>query len=62
MVQYNNITATEAARRLGITIQTLHNWRRRGWLIAHALPNGRFVVPVSEVDRLMKRAGQADGE
>jgi predicted site-specific integrase-resolvase len=56
------LSVADAARELNVTSETIHAWRRRGWLIAHKLPNGRFVVPVSEIERLTTRAGQADGD
>lgn len=48
----NLVRPSEAARTIGITTQTLHAWRRRGYVVAIALPNGRFGIPTEEVTRL----------
>ena len=45
-------TAGEAARRLGISLDTLRRWDRQGRIRTRRDPANRRVVPVSEVDRL----------
>lgn len=47
----------QAAQALGITPATLHDWRRRGWILCTQLPNGRYLVPQSEIDRLTATEG-----
>lgn len=44
---------THAAHDFGVTPATLHAWRRRGHLIAVKMPNGRYMVPASEVRRIL---------
>lgn len=51
-----HIHAARAARLLGITTKTLHAWRRRGYILAIELPNGRFSIPASEIERLSSKA------
>lgn len=50
------VPAARAAMLLGITPKTLHAWRRRGYILAIELPNGRFSVPASEIERLTTQA------
>ncbi len=50
----------EAARRLGISIDTLRRWDRQGRIRTERDPANRRLVPVSEVDRL--RGGGAEHE
>jgi molybdopterin-binding protein len=42
----------EAARRLGISIDTLRRWDRQGRIRTERDPANRRLVPVSEVERL----------
>ncbi len=42
----------EAARRLGISIDTLRRWDRQGRIHTERDPANRRLVPVSEVERL----------
>lgn len=53
-----NIPLSEAARLLGLGPQALRNWRKRGWLTASKLPNGRYVITQEELDRLKAKPGQ----
>lgn len=50
------VPAARAAMLLGITPKTLHAWRRRGYVLAIELPNGRFSIPASEIKRLSSNA------
>ena len=45
-------SATEAARRLGISLDTLRRWDRDGRVRTERDARNRRVVPASEVDRL----------
>ena len=45
-------TAGEAARRLGISLDTLRRWDREGKLRVERDSANRRVVPVAEVERL----------
>ena len=46
------LTLSEAANILRTTKPTLSRWHRAGHLIAQRLPNGRFLIPESEIERL----------
>jgi molybdopterin-binding protein len=48
--------AGEAARLLGISLDTLRRWDRQGRLRTERDPANRRVVPASEIDRLRGRA------
>ena len=50
----------EAARRLGISIDTLRRWDRQGRIRTERDPANRRLVPVSEVERL--RGGSSEHE
>jgi len=52
-----NLTAAEAARALGISLDTLRRWDRAGKIRVERDPANRRVVPASEVERL--RGGEA---
>jgi predicted site-specific integrase-resolvase len=43
---------SQASHRLGICTQTLYNWRDRGQVLMVKLPNGRYGVPLEELERL----------
>jgi molybdopterin-binding protein len=45
-------TAAEAARALGISLDTLRRWDREGRLRTHRDRSNRRLVPASEVERL----------
>ena len=59
MDQTNTYTVPRAAQLLNLTPQTLHSWRRKGWLVATQLPNGRYVVTADELARLTAKPGEA---
>jgi molybdopterin-binding protein len=50
------VGAGEAARTLGISLDTLRRWDREGLLRVERDRNGRRRVPVSELERLSGRA------
>ena len=52
-----NYTAAEAARVLGISLDTLRRWDRSGKIRVERDEANRRVVPASEVDRLKGPAG-----
>jgi molybdopterin-binding protein len=52
-----NFTAAEAARALGISLDTLRRWDQAGKLRVERDAANRRVVPASEVDRLRGGAG-----
>jgi molybdopterin-binding protein len=47
-----NYTATEAAQRLGISLDTLRRWDKAGRIRAERDERNRRVVPAAEVERL----------
>jgi molybdopterin-binding protein len=47
-----NFTAAEAARRLGISIDTLRRWDRDGLIRTERDARNRRLVPATEVERL----------
>jgi molybdopterin-binding protein len=51
--------AAEAARLLGISLDTLRRWDRSGRIRTERDPANRRVVPASEIERL--RGGTGDG-
>ena len=52
-----NLSAAEAARALGISVDTLRRWDRAGKLRVERDSANRRVVPVAEVDRLRGPVG-----
>jgi molybdopterin-binding protein len=52
------LTAAEAARALGISVDTLRRWDRAGKLRVERDSANRRVVPVAEVERLQGRVGE----
>ena len=51
------LTAAEAARALGVSLDTLRRWDRAGKIRVERDSANRRVVPGSEVDRLRGRSG-----
>ena len=47
-----NYSVGEAARRLGVSLDTLRRWDRQGRIRTERDPANRRLVPVSEVERL----------
>ena len=54
-----SLTAAEAARRLGISLDTLRRWDRAGRIRVERDPQNRRVVPVAEVERLVAQDPRA---
>jgi molybdopterin-binding protein len=52
-----NLTAAEAARTLGISLDTLRRWDRAGKIRVERDPANRRTVPMSEVERLKGSSG-----
>lgn len=46
------INTTRAARRLGVTSQTVRRWIDEGRLSGHRTATGRYLVDAAEVERL----------
>ena len=52
MPKKSSYTAAEAARALGISLDTLRRWDRTGRIRTERDPANRRVVPASEIERL----------
>ena len=52
------LTASEAARRLGISLDTLRRWDRQGRIAVERDAANRRLVPLTEVERLRGGAEQ----
>jgi molybdopterin-binding protein len=52
MPKKNSYTAAEAARSLGISLDTLRRWDRTGRIRTERDPANRRIVPASEIERL----------
>jgi predicted site-specific integrase-resolvase len=46
--------AIDAAKTLGVSTRTVISWVRSGRVIGTKLPNNRYVVLASEIDRLTR--------
>jgi molybdopterin-binding protein len=55
--QQQHLTASEAARALGISLDTLRRWDRTGRIRTERDKANRRLVPAAEVSRLKGRAG-----
>jgi len=54
----NTVPAGEAARRLGISLDTLRRWDREGRIRTLRDSANRRIVPLAEIERLRGRADQ----
>jgi molybdopterin-binding protein len=52
-------SVSEAAKTLGISVDTLRRWDRQGRIRAERDKNNRRVVPASEIERLRGEPGSA---
>jgi hypothetical protein len=52
------ISPRELAAALGLAKPTVIHWLNRGWIIHSVLPNGRRLIPLSELERLLPKAVQ----
>ena len=53
------ISPRELAAALGLTKPTIIHWLNKGWIIHSVLPNGRRIIPLSELERLLPKAIRA---
>lgn len=51
------ISTLAAAEQLTVSPRTVLSWIKAGYLLAAKLPNGRYVVPITEIDRLTSVRG-----
>ena len=54
-----HISPRELAAALGLTKPTIIHWLNKGWIIHSVLPNGRRIIPLSELERLLPKAIRA---
>ena len=59
MPKQKTYTAAEAARALGISLDTLRRWDRAGRIRTQRDASNRRIVPAAEIERL--KGGDADG-
>ncbi len=59
-MEKQHISAPEAAQQLQMTLQTVHNWIKDGKILAQKLPNGRYAILASEIERLSGNSGAHD--
>jgi predicted site-specific integrase-resolvase len=52
------ISPRELAAALGLTKPTVIHWLNRGWVQHTVLPNGRRIIPATELERLLSKAIQ----
>jgi molybdopterin-binding protein len=55
-----HVPASEAARRLGISLDTLRRWDREGRIETERDSANRRVVPATELERLLGATGGAE--
>ena len=56
--QMEDFSLGEAAKRIGVSVDTLRRWDRDGKLETTRDANDRRRVPAAEVDRLAKRSSK----
>ena len=49
------LTPKRFAELVGVTVKTVHVWRKLGLIEADRQPNGRYLIPRSEAERLGAR-------
>lgn len=49
------IYIAEAAKRLGVTVQTLQNWDKNGKLIAKRTPSNRRFYTEEQIQKILKQ-------
>lgn len=52
------ISPRELADALGLTKPTIIHWLNKGWVQHTVLPNGRRIIPATELERLLSKAVQ----
>lgn len=50
--EFTHVSTNEAARLLTVSPRTVLSWIKACHLMAAKLPNGRWIVPLTEIDRL----------
>lgn len=52
--QTEHLKPSHLASLLGVTTETIHAWRKRGWILHVKTPTGQYLIPASEYQRLKK--------
>ena len=52
------VDATELARRLGVTVATIHAWHRRGWIPCLRAGRRPVLFDPNEVERVLRERGK----
>jgi hypothetical protein len=60
MNQHQHLSPRQFADALGLAKPTVIQWLRKGWVTHSVLPNGRRLIPVSELERLLPKTDQAN--
>ena len=60
-LKLTHVSTNEAARLLSVSPRTVLSWIKACHLMAAKLPNGRWIVPLTEIDRLTTSTTGTDG-
>jgi predicted site-specific integrase-resolvase len=60
-LKLTHVSSNEAAQLLCVSPRTVLSWIKACHLMAAKLPNGRYVVPLTEIDRLTTSTTGTDG-
>jgi excisionase family DNA binding protein len=55
--EFSHLSTVAAAEQLTVSPRTVLSWIKAGHLLAVKLPNGRYVVPFTEIERLTSVRG-----
>ena len=55
------VDAAELARRLGVTIATIHSWHRRGWIPCLRAGRRPVLFDPDEVEHVLRDAREGSG-
>jgi excisionase family DNA binding protein len=60
-LKLTHVSTNEAARLLSVSPRTVLSWIKACHLMAAKLPNGRYIVPLTEIDRLTTSTNETEG-
>jgi predicted site-specific integrase-resolvase len=61
-LKLTHVSSNEAAQLLCVSPRTVLSWIKACHLMAAKLPNGRYIVPLTEIDRLTSTTGTDGAE
>ena len=61
-LKLTHVSTNEAARLLSVSPRTVLSWIKACRLMGAKLPNGRWIVPLTEIDRLTSTTGTDGAE